>query len=47
VKTETPMEQKSSSRPPRSRSTMMEGLGPIRPTMMESGREAPSPSPSR
>jgi hypothetical protein len=24
----------------------MEGMGPIRPTMIESGREPPSPSPS-
>jgi hypothetical protein len=47
VNREAPVEQRSSSRPSTSRSTMMEGLGPIRPTMMESGREAPSPSPSR
>jgi len=46
VKRETPIEQTSSSRPSRSRSTNIEGTGPIRPTMMESGREAPSPSPS-
>ena len=46
VKRETPVEQKSSSRPSRSRGTNIEGMGPIRPTMMESGREAPSPSPS-
>jgi hypothetical protein len=46
VKRETPVEQKSSSSPSRSRSTNIEGMGPIRPTMMESGREAPSPSPS-
>ena len=45
VKRETPVEQKSSSRPSRSRGTNIEGSGPIRPTMMESGREAPSPSP--
>jgi hypothetical protein len=45
VKRETPVEQRSSSRPSRSRSTNIEGMGPIRPTMMESGREAPSPSP--
>ena len=45
VKRETPVEQKSSSRPSRSRGTNIEGMGPIRPTMMESGREAPSPSP--
>jgi cell division septation protein DedD len=47
VKRETPVEQRSSSRPSKSRGTNVEGLGPIRPTMMESGREAPSPSPSR
>lgn len=47
VKRETPVEQRSSSRPSRSRGTNIEGIGPIRPTMMESGREAPSPSPSR
>jgi hypothetical protein len=47
VKRETPVEQRSSSRPSRSGGTNIEGIGPIRPTMMESGREAPSPSPSR
>ena len=46
VKRETPVEQRSSSRTSRSRGTNIEGMGPIRPTMMESGREAPSPSPS-
>jgi cytoskeletal protein RodZ len=46
VKSETPVEQRSSSRPSKSRGTNIEGMGPIRPTMMESGREAPSPSPS-
>jgi hypothetical protein len=46
VKRETPVEQRSSSGPSRSGSTNIEGMGPIRPTMMESGREAPSPSPS-
>jgi hypothetical protein len=45
VKRETPVEQKSSSRSSRLRGTNIEGMGPIRPTMMESGREAPSPSP--
>jgi hypothetical protein len=45
VNRETPIEQSSPS-PSRSRSTKIEGMGPIRPTMMESGREAPSPSPS-
>ena len=46
VKRETPVEQRSSSRPSKSRSTNLEGIGPIRPTMIESGREPPSPSPS-
>jgi hypothetical protein len=46
VKTETPVEQRRSSRSSKSRTTNLEGTGPIRPTMMESGREPPSPSPS-
>ena len=46
VKRETPVEERSSPRPPGSRGTTIEGMGPIRPTMMESGREASSPSPS-
>ena len=46
VKRETPVEQGNSSRPAKSRATNVEGMGPIRPTMMEFGREAPSPSPS-
>jgi len=46
VKRETPVEQRSSSRPSRSRGASIEGMDPIRPTLMESGREAPSPSPS-
>ena len=46
VKRETPIEPRRSSRPSTSRGANVEGLGPIRPTMMESGREAPSPSPS-
>ena len=45
VKRETPMEQRRPSPPSKPASTDPEGLGPIRPTMMESGREAPSPSP--
>jgi hypothetical protein len=45
VKRETPVEQRNSSRPSKSRGTNIEGMGPIRPTMMDSGREAPSPSP--
>jgi hypothetical protein len=46
VKREAPVEERSSPRPSRSRGTNIEGMGPIRPTMMESGREAPSPSPA-
>jgi len=47
MKREIPVEQRSSSRPSRSRGTSIEGMDPIRPTLMESGREAPSPTPSR
>ena len=46
VKRETPIEQKSSSHSSTSRGANIEGLGPIRPTMMESGREASTPSPA-
>ena len=46
VKTETPVEQRRSPRSSSSRTTNLEGIGPIRPTMMETGREPPSPSPS-
>jgi hypothetical protein len=46
VKREAPVEQRSSPRPSRSRGTNIEGMGPIRPTLLESGREAPSPTPS-
>ena len=46
VKRETPVEQRSSSHPSRSRGTNIEGVGPIRPTMLESGREAATPSPA-
>jgi hypothetical protein len=45
VKRETPVEQRSTSRPTEPRSKNLEGIGPIRPTMIESGREAPSASP--
>jgi len=45
VKRQTPVEQKSTSRTSRSRSEKLEGVGPIRPTMMDSGREQPSASP--
>ena len=46
VKRETPVEQRSSARPTKPRNPNLEGIGPIRPTMIESGREPPSPSPS-
>jgi hypothetical protein len=46
VKRETPVEQRSSSGAAKSRGTSIEGMGPIRPTLMESGRETASPSPS-
>jgi hypothetical protein len=45
VKRKIPVEERSSPRPSTSRGTNIEGLGPVRPTMMDSGREAPSPSP--
>lgn len=44
-KRETPTEESSSSRSSKSRAGKIEGTGPIRPTLLESGREAPSPSP--
>jgi cytoskeletal protein RodZ len=46
VKRQTPVAQESSSRSTKQRGTPLEGIGPIRPTMLESGREPPSPSPS-
>jgi hypothetical protein len=46
VKRQTPVEQRSESRSTKPRNTTIEGIGPIRPTMMESGREPSSPSPS-
>jgi cytoskeletal protein RodZ len=46
VKRQTPIEQSSPSRHSKSRSTNLEQMGPVRPTMIESGREPPSPSPS-
>ncbi len=45
VKRQVPVEQKSTSRTSRSRPEKLEGIGPIRPTMMESGREQPTASP--
>ena len=46
VKRQTPVEQKSTSRTSRSRPEKPDGIGRIRPTMMESGREQPSASPA-
>jgi cytoskeletal protein RodZ len=46
MKRQTPVAQESSSHTRKQRGTPIEGIGPIRPTIMESGREAPSPSPS-
>jgi hypothetical protein len=46
VKKETQVEHRSTPRPPKQRGTDSEGIGPIRPTMIESGREPPTPSPS-
>ena len=46
VKRETSVEQKSSSHSSTSRGANIEGLGPIRPTLIESGREAATPSPA-
>jgi hypothetical protein len=46
IKRQTPIEESSQSRHSKSRSTNLESMGPIRPTMIESGREPPSPSPS-
>lgn len=46
AKREAASEQRRSSHSSKSRGTNIEDLGPIRPTLMESGREPPSPSPS-
>jgi hypothetical protein len=46
VKRQTPVEQRNPSRPTKPRTTTLDEIGPVRPTMMESGREPPSPSPS-
>jgi hypothetical protein len=48
VRKETPVERRSTPRPAGERTTKSEAIdiGPIRPTMIESGREPPSPSPS-
>ena len=46
VKRETHIQQKSASRPSTSRSTKLEPIGPVRPTIIESGREQPTATPS-
>jgi len=46
LKRETPVEQRGSSGPEKPRSTNLEGIGPIRPTMIESGRQEPTVSPT-
>jgi hypothetical protein len=46
VKREAHTQQKSTSRPSTSRDTKVEPIGPVRPTMIESGREQPSTTPS-
>ena len=46
VKREAKVEQKSASRPSTPRSTKLEPIGPVRPTMIDSGRQQPSATPS-
>ena len=46
VKRETHIQQKSASRPSTPRSTKLEPIGPVRPTIIESGREQPTATPS-
>jgi hypothetical protein len=46
VKREAQVEQKRASRPSTPRSTKLEPIGPVRPTIIESGREQPSATPS-
>jgi hypothetical protein len=45
AKREAHIPQKSSSRPSTPRGTKLEPIGPIRPTIIESGREQPSATP--
>ena len=45
VKREAHIPQKSASRPSPPRGTKLEPIGPVRPTMIESGREQPSATP--
>jgi hypothetical protein len=46
VKREAHTQQKSTPRPSTSRDAKLEPIGPVRPTMIESGREQPSATPS-
>jgi cytoskeletal protein RodZ len=46
VKRQKSIEPANTPRPSEPRGTKLEGIGPVRPTMIESGREPPSPSPS-
>jgi hypothetical protein len=46
VKREARIPQKSGSRPSTPRGPKLEPIGPVRPTMIESGREQPSATPS-
>ena len=46
VKRETHIQQKSASRPSTPRSSKLEPIGPVRPTIIESGREQPTATPS-
>jgi murein DD-endopeptidase MepM/ murein hydrolase activator NlpD len=46
VKKETRVEQTDASRASNSRTTQSEAVGPIRPTMIESGKQEPSASPA-
>ena len=45
VKREAHIPQKSASRPPAPRGSKLDAIGPVRPTMIESGREQPSATP--
>src|SRR5207248_3373428 len=45
VKREAHIAQKSTPRPSAPRGTKLETIGPIRPTMIESGREQPNATP--
>ena len=46
IKKETPTGEASVTRRPNSRTTKLDAVGSVRPTMMESGRQEPSATPS-